>query len=69
MWPVSGVAGCHLDRHETIGKGQIGLEGFRRIMNEPRFNDLPMILETPIDEKSGESYENEIKILNNLIKK
>lgn len=31
-----GVAGCHLDRHENIGRGKIGIEGFRRVMNEPR---------------------------------
>ena len=28
-----GAAGCRLDRHENIGKGKIGLEGFRRVMN------------------------------------
>ena len=32
-----GEAGCHLDRHESIGKGKIGLEGFKRVMNCPRF--------------------------------
>nr|XP_005994325.1 PREDICTED: probable endonuclease 4 isoform X2 [Latimeria chalumnae] len=42
-----GKLGCHLDRHENIGRGYIGLDGFRRIMNEPRFNNIPMILETP----------------------
>lgn len=42
-----GGCGDHLDRHELIGKGRIGIEGFRRIMNEARFAHLPMILETP----------------------
>ncbi|XP_064478232.1 probable endonuclease 4 [Ornithodoros turicata] len=42
-----GKLGSHLDRHENIGKGSIGLEGFRRIMNDPRLDHLPMILETP----------------------
>jgi deoxyribonuclease-4 len=35
-----------VDRHEHIGKGCIGLEPFRRLLNDPRFADLPMILET-----------------------
>ncbi|KAJ8037059.1 DNA-(apurinic or apyrimidinic site) lyase [Holothuria leucospilota] len=42
-----GKVGCHLDRHENIGKGFIGLEGFRRVMNDPRFEQVPLILETP----------------------
>ena len=36
-----------VDRHDNIGKGFIGLEAFRRIMNDPRFDDIPLILETP----------------------
>ncbi|XP_058872676.1 probable endonuclease 4 [Acipenser ruthenus] len=43
-----GKLGCHLDRHENIGEGEIGLEGFRQIMNEPRLDNMPMILETPV---------------------
>ena len=35
-----------VDRHEHIGKGCIGLEPFRRLLNDPRFAHLPMILET-----------------------
>lgn len=42
-----GKLGSRLDRHENIGKGFIGPEGFRRIMNDPRLDHLPMILETP----------------------
>lgn len=37
------------DRHEHIGLGHIGLEGFRRIVNHPKFKKVPFILETPID--------------------
>lgn len=37
------------DRHEHIGLGHIGLEGFRRIVNHPQFKKVPFILETPID--------------------
>ncbi len=36
-----------VDRHAHIGKGEIGLEAFLCLMNDPRFNDIPKILETP----------------------
>jgi deoxyribonuclease-4 len=39
--------GSHHDRHENIGKGYIGMDGMRRIVNHPRLRDLPFILETP----------------------
>ena len=39
--------GSRVDRHEHIGKGCLGLEPFRRILNDPRFSRLPMLLETP----------------------
>jgi deoxyribonuclease-4 len=39
--------GCRVDRHEHIGRGAMGLEGFRRLMNDPRFAAVPKILETP----------------------
>lgn len=41
--------GSKRDLHANIGTGFLGLRGFHNIMNEPRFQDLPMILETPID--------------------
>jgi len=41
-WLSSGV-----DRHEHIGEGGIGIEGFRRILTFPFFKDIPLILETP----------------------
>ena len=56
-----GELGCHLDRHENIGKGKIGAEAFRRIMRDPRFNGVPMILETPC--VSENTYQKEIKQL------
>jgi len=58
-----GDLGCHLDRHENIGKGKIGLEAFGRIMNDPFFSDIPMILETP----EGD-YSKEIQTLYGLCK-
>jgi deoxyribonuclease-4 len=54
--------GSEKDNHEDIGYGNIGDEGFRNVVNEEEFEDLPMILETPQD--NCESYrENLEKIL------
>jgi deoxyribonuclease-4 len=39
--------GSRVDRHTHIGKGKIGLEGFRLLLNDPRFAHHPMVLETP----------------------
>jgi deoxyribonuclease-4 len=39
--------GSRVDRHEHIGQGCLGIEPFRRIVNDPRFARLPMLLETP----------------------
>lgn len=48
--------GSRIDRHEHIGKGEIGLEGFRLLINDPRFKDVPMILETP-KKKDGDEWD------------
>ena len=53
----------HKDRHECLGKGSLGLETFRRIVNHPQLKDKPMILETP-NELPG--YAGEIKILREM---
>ena len=53
----------HKDRHECLGKGSLGLETFRRIVNHPRLKDKPMILETP-NELPG--YAEEIRILREM---
>ena len=42
-----GKLGCRVDRHAHIGKGFIGLDGFRCLVNDRRFFHVPMILETP----------------------
>jgi len=55
--------GSRIDRHAPIGKGFIGIEGFRCIMNDERFDDIPLILETP----DRENWKNEIKLLYDLI--
>jgi deoxyribonuclease-4 len=52
------------DRHEHIGRGTIGLEGFRAIVNHPLLRDLPFILETPIDTYGGTARD--LRILRSL---
>ena len=54
-----------VDRHENLGTGFIGEEVFSLIMNDPRFNDMPLILETPEESL----WEAEIKKLYSLIRK
>ena len=39
--------GSRVDRHASIGKGEIGLDAFQRIMEDTRLDNIPMILETP----------------------
>jgi len=46
-----GEMGCNIDRHEHIGLGQIGEVGFSRIIRTANSKKIPIILETPIDEK------------------
>ena len=46
--------GSRVDRHEHIGRGKIGLEGFRHLLNDPRFAAVPMYLETPKEDDDGE---------------
>ncbi len=47
-------AGKRRDRHENIGEGEIGLGAFERIVNDTRFKDTPMALETPLgDDDQG----------------
>lgn len=53
----------HKDRHECLGKGSLGLETFRAIVNHPALRDKPMVLETP-NELPG--YQEEIALLRSL---
>ena len=46
-----GPLGSHIDRHEHIGMGEIGEEGFRELLRDDRVRTVPMILETPIDSR------------------
>jgi len=56
--------GSRVDRHESIGKGSLGLEPFKFIMNDQRFDHIPMVLETP----DQSIWEEEIRLLYGLIK-
>ena len=55
--------GSRVDRHENIGKGRLGLEAFRLLLNEEQFRKIPMILETPGGE---EGYRHDLAILRKL---
>jgi len=44
---AKGELGSKHDRHDHIGKGTIGLEGMKRIINHPKLKNIPLILETP----------------------
>jgi len=58
--------GSKVDRHDHIGKGKIGLAGFRLLMNDPRFADHPMVLETPKEKDLKEDIKN-LKVLKGLM--
>ena len=49
--------GSRVDRHEHIGEGQIGLEAFRLLVNDPRLQKIPMIMETPKEGPQGEDMD------------
>ena len=63
-----GKLGSRRDRHEHIGMGRIGLEGFRWIVNNPALSCLPLILETPKGPDLKEDRDN-LGILRSLQKK
>lgn len=55
--------GSRVDRHASIGKGKIGIDPFRSIMNDERFDEIPLILETP----DSTIWKKEIRNLYNMI--
>ena len=59
-----GELGSHQDRHENIGKGKLGLEGFRPLVNDARFRELPGCLEYPGDDAG---YRKNLRTLRSLI--
>ena len=56
-----------LDRHEHIGQGTMGLEPFRRLLNDARFRHCAFIAETPVDEEGDE--ERNVRVLKSLVKR
>lgn len=65
-----GALGSKKDRHENIGKGMIGLNAFRYIVNDERFRGVPLILETPTSASDGmDTYRQEIALLRSLVGK
>jgi deoxyribonuclease-4 len=58
--------GSKLDRHENIGQGKMGLEPFRRLLNDPCFAHAAFIAETPVEDPGDE--ERNVKVLKSLVK-
>jgi len=59
-----GALGSHIDRHEHIGQGAIGLDGFRRIINDPRWCGIAMLLETPKEDDLIDDVANLARLCN-----
>jgi len=57
--------GSKLDRHEHIGQGTMGIEPFRRLLNDSRFDHCAFIAETPVDEPGDE--ERNVRVLRSLV--
>jgi deoxyribonuclease-4 len=49
-----GALGSHIDRHAHIGQGNIGLDGFRRLLTHPKLRQKAFILETPVDQEGDD---------------
>lgn len=65
MNDAKALRGSRLDRHEHIGKGTMGLEPFRRLLNDKRFHHCAFIAETPVDEEGDD--ERNLRILQAFI--
>lgn len=59
--------GSHLDRHENIGKGKLGLDGFRSLVNDPRWAEVPGYLETPLADEEYSAYVADLAALRGLL--
>jgi deoxyribonuclease-4 len=62
-----GELGSHVDRHQHIGQGYIGLDGFRRILTHSQLRSKAFILETPVDQDGDE--QRNLDILKSLCRK
>ena len=56
--------GSFKDRHEHIGRGHIGLDGFRPLVNHPRTRDLPFVLETPKEDSETDKLDSDMDPVN-----
>jgi deoxyribonuclease IV len=56
----------HLDRHENIGKGEIGRDGFTHLVTDARWADVPGYLETPLDDHGYDRYAEDLLLLRSL---
>ena len=61
-----GECGSHLDRHEHIGQGMIGLESFRHMANHPALRGLPAIVELPYENRDKDSLD-DLSLLRSLV--
>jgi deoxyribonuclease-4 len=57
--------GSKLDRHEHIGQGTMGVEAFRRLLNDERWGHCAFVAETPVDEEGDE--ERNVRVLRSLV--
>ena len=65
MNDAKAAQGSKLDRHQHIGQGTMGLEPFRRLLNDPRFTHSAFIAETPVDEEGDD--ERNLRALQSLV--
>ncbi len=62
--------GSRVDRHEHIGRGELGLEPFRLLVNDPRFRKHPMILETPKEDGAEDDMDRvNLDVLRGLVER
>jgi deoxyribonuclease IV len=62
-----GPLGSKVDRHENIGRGALGLEGFRRVVNDRRWAATPGYLETPLGDDGYGAYQQDLRTLRSLL--
>lgn len=61
--------GSRVDRHEHIGRGELGLEPFRHLLNDARFSNVPMYLETPKGTEDDEDLDvRNLRVLRSLVR-
>jgi deoxyribonuclease IV len=58
--------GSHLDRHENLGRGKIGADGFGFLVRDPQWKEVPGYLETPLDDHGYDRYAEDLGVLRAL---